>query len=178
MGHGHQHFRNGPPPRTPANGRPGLPFGFVGAAGGRLPKERRWRVYCATHHHHQHFRLQGFSSDLARNYKCHNRGRRAADPPASFRSRSAAVPQPFRSRSTRDPHQFRSRSTRGPHQFTSSASVPHQFRTSAAPVPHRCRRSSVVVPPPHDETAVVTKRGCSTVRVCVNVCTGVRQGGG
>ena len=31
----------GPPPRAPANGRPGFPFvGFLGA-GGRLPKERR-----------------------------------------------------------------------------------------------------------------------------------------
>ena len=29
-----------PPPRAPANGRPGFPFGFLGA-GGRLPKARR-----------------------------------------------------------------------------------------------------------------------------------------
>jgi len=33
-----------PPPRAPANGRPGFPFGFLGA-GGRLPKARRGRVY-------------------------------------------------------------------------------------------------------------------------------------
>ena len=32
-----------PPPCAPANGRPGFPFGFLGA-GGRLPKARRGRV--------------------------------------------------------------------------------------------------------------------------------------
>ena len=34
--------RNGadPPPRAPMNGRPGFPFGFLGAGGGRLPKAK------------------------------------------------------------------------------------------------------------------------------------------
>ena len=36
----------GPPPCAPANGRPGFPFGFLGA-GGRLPKARRGRVFSA-----------------------------------------------------------------------------------------------------------------------------------
>ena len=34
----------GPPPCAPANGRPGFPFGFLGASG-RLPKARRGRVF-------------------------------------------------------------------------------------------------------------------------------------
>ena len=33
----------GPPPRAPTNGRPGFPFGFPGAGGGRFPKARRKR---------------------------------------------------------------------------------------------------------------------------------------
>ena len=33
-----------PPPCAPKNGRPGFPFGFLGA-GGRLPKARRGRVF-------------------------------------------------------------------------------------------------------------------------------------
>ena len=36
--------RAGPPPFAPANGRPGFPFGFL-AAGGRLPRARRGRVF-------------------------------------------------------------------------------------------------------------------------------------
>ena len=36
----------GPPPCAPANGRPGFPFGFLGA-GGRFPKARRGRVFIA-----------------------------------------------------------------------------------------------------------------------------------
>ena len=35
-----------PPPRAPTICRPGFPFGFLGA-GGRLPKERRGRVFIA-----------------------------------------------------------------------------------------------------------------------------------
>ena len=35
-----------PPPCAPTNGRPGFPFGFLGA-GGRLPKTRRGRVFTA-----------------------------------------------------------------------------------------------------------------------------------
>ena len=35
----------GPPPCAPTNGRPGFPFGFLGAGGGRLPKARRGRVF-------------------------------------------------------------------------------------------------------------------------------------
>ena len=34
----------GPPTCAPTNGRPGFPFGFLGA-GGRLPKARRGRVF-------------------------------------------------------------------------------------------------------------------------------------
>ena len=37
---------SGPPPCAPTNGRPGFPFGFLGA-GGRLPKARRGRVFIA-----------------------------------------------------------------------------------------------------------------------------------
>ena len=33
-----------PPPCAPTNGRPGFPFGFLGA-GGRLPKARRGRFF-------------------------------------------------------------------------------------------------------------------------------------
>ena len=33
-----------PPPCAPTNGRPGFPFGFLGA-GGRLPKARRGQVF-------------------------------------------------------------------------------------------------------------------------------------
>ena len=39
-------LRPGPPPCAPANGRPGFPFGFLGA-GGRLPKARRGRIFIA-----------------------------------------------------------------------------------------------------------------------------------
>ena len=38
--------KSDPPPCTPANGRLGFPFGFLGA-GGRLLKARRGRVCCA-----------------------------------------------------------------------------------------------------------------------------------
>ena len=37
-------YLDDPPPCAPTNGRPGFPFGFLGA-GGRLPKARRRRVF-------------------------------------------------------------------------------------------------------------------------------------
>ena len=42
-----EQLTSGHPPRAPTNGRPGFPFGFLGA-GGRLPKARRGRAgfYC------------------------------------------------------------------------------------------------------------------------------------
>ena len=43
--------RFGPPPCAPTNGRPGFPFGFLGA-GGRLPKARRGRVFIEQLIHH------------------------------------------------------------------------------------------------------------------------------
>ena len=40
-----------PPPCAPTNGRPGFPFGFLGA-GGRLPKARRGRVFIVQYYYY------------------------------------------------------------------------------------------------------------------------------
>ena len=40
-----------PPPCAPANGRPGFPVGFLGGAGGRLPKARRGRVFIVQYYY-------------------------------------------------------------------------------------------------------------------------------
>ena len=101
-----------PLPRAPANGRPGFPFGFLGA-GGRLPQARRGRVF------------QKFNS--------------SSSSPSFFAVASEAVPHFLRSvpnflRTYSEA--FRTSSALLPHF---SALLPQRFLTSSSLLQHNCR---------------------------------------